>query len=200
MHEDLAEEVGVFDFDEFADHLVDQGMLVSPSQLHGCLCGVLCAGAPTEAEYGLDALSQSLDIVMHGELASRIMQLYTVTEVALKDEEFTFLPLLPDDDEEIGVRASALASWCDGFMSGFAYVIAGDEATAAALSQDTGEVLKDVAAMAQANADDEREEDAEDSYIELVEYLRAAVVNVFLDSLATAEDTEVSSETGRLLH
>ncbi|MFL3654009.1 MAG: UPF0149 family protein [Halioglobus sp.] len=200
MHEDLAEEVGVFDFDEFADHLVDQGMLVSPSQLHGCLCGVLCAGAPTEAEYGLDALSQALDIVMHGELASRIMQLYTVTEVALKDEEFTFLPLLPDDDEEIGLRTSALASWCDGFMSGFAYVIAGNEATAAALSQDTGEVLKDVAAMAQAHADDESEEDAEDSYIELVEYLRAAVVNVFLDSLATTEDTEVSSETGRLLH
>ena len=200
MHEDLAEEVGVFDFDEFADHLVDQGMLVSPSQLHGCLCGLLCAGAPTEAEYGLDALSQALDIVMHGELASRIMQLYTVTEVALKDEEFTFLPLLPDDDEEIGLRTSALASWCDGFMSGFAYVIAGNEATAAALSQDTGEVLKDVAAMAQAHADDESEEDAEDSYIELVEYLRAAVVNVFLDSLATTEDTEVSSETGRLLH
>lgn len=200
MHEDLAEEVGVFDFDEFADHLVDQGMLVSPSQLHGCLCGILCTGAPTEAEYGLDALSQALDIVMHGELASRIMQLYTVTEVALKDEEFTFLPLLPDDDEEIGLRASALASWCDGFMSGFAYVIAGNEATAAALSQDTGEVLKDVAAMAQAHADDEIEEDAEDSYMELVEYLRAAVVNVFLDSLATTEDTEVSSETGRLLH
>jgi len=128
------------------------------------------------------------------------MQLYTVTEVALKDEEFTFLPLLPDDDEEIGLRTSALASWCDGFMSGFAYVIAGNEATAAALSQDTGEVLKDVAAMAHAHADDESEEDAEDSYIELVEYLRAAVVNVFLDSLATTEDTEVSSETGRLLH
>ena len=32
MYEDLAEEVGVFDFDEFANHLVDQGMLVSPSQ------------------------------------------------------------------------------------------------------------------------------------------------------------------------
>ena len=200
MHEDLAEEVGVFDFDEFADHLVDQGMLVSPSLLHGCLCGILCTGAPTEAEYGLDALSQALDIVMHGELASRIMQLYTVTEVALKDEEFTFLPLLPDDDEEIGLRASALASWCDGFMSGFAYVIAGNEETAAALSQDTGEVLKDIAAMAQAHADDESEEDAEDSYIELVEYLRAAVVNVFLDSLATTEDSDMSPETERLLH
>ena len=85
-------------------------------------------------------------------------------------------------------------------MSGFAYVIGGDEETAAALSQDTGEVLKDIAAMAQAYADDASEEDAEDSYIELVEYLRAAVVNVFLDSMATAEDRDVSPETERLLH
>ena len=200
MYEDIAEEVGVFDFDEFANHLVDQGMLVSPSQMHGCLCGVLCAGAPTEAEYGLDALSQALDIVMHGELASRIMQLYAVTELAMKDEEFTFLPLLPDDDEEIGLRASALASWCDGFMSGFAYVIAGNEETAAALSDDTGEVLRDIAAMAQAHADGEVEEGAEDSYMELVEYLRAAVVNVFFDSLANAEGRDVAPETGRLLH
>ncbi len=200
MHEDLAEEVGVFDFDEFADHLIDQGTLVSPSQLHGCLCGVLCTGASAEAEYGLDALSQALDVAMHGELASRIMQLYTVTEVALKDEDFTFLPLLPDDDEEIGLKASALGSWCDGFMSGFAYVIAGSEETAAALSKDTGEVLKDIAAMAQAYADDPSEEEAEDSYIELVEYLRAAVVTVFLDNKANAEERERSSGAAPLLH
>lgn len=200
MYEDLAHEVGVFDFDEFANHLVDQGMLVSPSQLHGCLCGMLCAGASTEPEYGLDALSQALDIVIHGELASRIMQLYAITELAMKDEEFTFLPLLPDDDEEIGLKASALAGWCDGFMSGFAYVIAGDEATAAALSDDTGEVLRDIAAMAQAHAGGEVEEGAEDSYIELVEYLRAAVVNVFLDSLATAETRDGTPEAGRIMH
>ena len=44
-------------------------------------------------------------------------------------------------------------------------------------------MLRDIAAMAQAEpADDESEEDAEDSYIELVEYLRVAVVNVFMDT------------------
>jgi hypothetical protein len=169
--------------------------------LHGCLCGLLCAGAPAEAEYGLDALAQALDMVMHGELASRIMQLYIVTEAALKDEEFTFLPLLPDDEDDIVLRGSALASWCDGFMAGFAYVVAGDEKTAGALSQETGEVLKDIAAMAQAEAtEDESEDDAEDAYIELVEYLRAAVVSVFLDSLTSTQEREFSSETKRPLH
>jgi len=183
MYDDLPDAVGVFDFDEFANHLLDQGALASPSQLHGCVCGLLGAGAPTEPEYGLDALTQALDLELHGELAGRIMQLYTVTAATLQDEEFTFLPLLPDEEEEIALRTAALASWCDGFLAGFAYVTATQDRSAGALSQETGEVLRDIAAMAQAEpADDESEEDAEDSYIELVEYLRVAVVNVFMDT------------------
>ncbi len=201
MYDDVSDEVGVFDFDEFANHLLDQGLLASPSQLHGCLCGLLGAGAPAQPEYGLDALTQALDMEVHGELASRIMQLYTVTGAALQDEEFTFLPLLPDDEEEIALRTAALANWCDGFLAGFAYATAAADSNGSALSQETGEILRDIAAMAQAEpAADESEEEAEDSYIELVEYLRVAVVNVFMDSLATAQDRNPSSATGRPLH
>ncbi len=186
MHDDLPDEVSVFDFDEFANHLLDQGVLASPSHLHGCLCGLLGAGAPFQPEYGLDALSQALDMELHGELADRVMQLYSATEVALQDEDYTFVPLLPDDEEEMAVRTAALASWCDGFLAGFAYVTAVQEKNGEVLSQQTGEVLRDIAAMAQAEpADDESEEDAEDSYVELVEYLRVAVLNVFTDNLAT---------------
>jgi uncharacterized protein len=199
MYDDVPDAVGVFAFDEFADHLLDQGVLASPSQLHGCLCGLLGAGAPAQPEYGLDALAQALDLELHGELASRIMQLYTVTEAALQDEEFTFLPLLPDEEEEIALRTASLASWCDGFLAGFAYATA--DSNGSALSQETGEILRDIAAMAQAEpAEDESEEEAEDSYIELVEYLRVAVVNVFMDSQATAGDRNLSSATRQPLH
>jgi len=201
MYDDVPDEVGVFDFDEFADHLLDQGLLASPSQLHGCLCGLLGAGAPAQPEYGLDAMAQALDLEVHGELASRIMQLYTVTEAALQDEEFTFLPLLPDEEEEIALRTAALANWCDGFLAGFAYATAAADSKGGALSQETGEVLRDIGAMAQAEpAADESEEEAEDSYIELVEYLRVAVVNIFMDSQATAADRNMSSATERPLH
>ena len=201
MYDDLPDEVGVFDFDEFANHLLDQGVLASPSQLHGCLCGLLGAGAPAQPEYGLDALAQALDLELHGELASRIMQLYSVTEAALQDEDYTFLPLLPDDEEEIALRTAALASWCDGFLAGFAYVTAAQEKNGDALSPEAGEVLRDIAAMAQAEpATDESGEDAEDSYIELVEYLRVAVVNVYMDSAAISQERNLSSVTGRPLH
>jgi len=162
MYDNSPDEVGVFDFDEFANHLLDQGVLASPSQLHGCLSGLLAAGAPPEPEYGLDALTQALDLVMHGELASRIMQLYVVTEAALQDEEFTFLPLLPDDEEDIAQRTAALASWCAGFLAGFAYAASGEGKAEGVFSEECSEALRDIAALAQAEAgEDESEGEAE---------------------------------------
>lgn len=201
MHDELADDLGVFDFDEFADHLLDQQAQASPAQLHGCLSGLLGGGAPAEPEYGLDALQQSLDVHPHGEFADRVMQLYSFTALALRDEAFTFLPLLPGDDEDLALRTAALASWCDGFLTGFAYQVAAAGAGAGTLSQDAGEVLADIAAMAQAvTSDEEGEEEAEDSYCELVEYLRVAVVNIFLDCGATAEAGPPASAKDRPLH
>ncbi|MEZ5570519.1 MAG: UPF0149 family protein [Halioglobus sp.] len=201
MYDDMSDDVGVFGFDEFADHLLDQGVLTSPAQLHGCLTGLLSAGAPQDPEYGLDAVQQTLNVDLHGELASRIMQLFLVTAAALQDDEFTFHPLLPDDAEEIVVRTAALASWCEGFLAGFAYRIAGEDMSSGALSQEASEVLRDIAAMAQAEADEgESEDDAENSFSELVEYLRVAVVNVFMDSSAALLDRKHSAEHGHPPH
>lgn len=200
MYDEFSGEVGVFDFDEFANHLLDQGVMASPSQLHGCLCGLLSAGAPAEPEYGLHALGQALDLEVHGELADRLMQLYSVTEAALGDDEFSFNPLLPDDDEDIDVRTAALASWCEGFLAGFAFSVAGADKADGALSDEASEVLRDIAAMAQAQALDDDSDEAEDSYFELVEYLRVAVVNVFLEARANAQDRDFSAETERPLH
>ncbi len=201
MYDDLTDEVTVFDFDEIAGHLLEQGAQASPSQVHGCLCGLLSAGAPAQAEYGLDALAQTLDLVLHGELASRIMQLYTVSHAVLQDEEFTFFPLLPDDEEEISQRTVALSNWCDGFLAGFAYTAAGEDKASGAFSELCSEALRDIAALAQAEAgEEENDEDAEEHYFELVEYLRVAVVNVFLEHVATEQEQDFTPEAGRPLH
>lgn len=201
MYDDLPDEAGIFDFDEFADHLLDQGLQASPSQLHGCLSGLLSAGASQEPEYGLDALGEALNLALHGELAARVMQLYTVTAAALQDDDLLFQPLLPDDDDDIVSRTAALASWCEGFLAGFAYGIAGEDAAGGSLTEEAGEVLRDIAAMAQAEADEQAdEEEAENNFSELVEYLRVAVMNIFLDSGADGPDPDFSTGPARHLH
>lgn len=201
MWEDSGQGDGVFDFDELANHLLEQGSSVSPSRLHGCLSGLLSAGANEEPEYALDALGQALDTQVHGELAERVMQLYRVTALALVDEEFAFYPLLPDDEDELAERTEALADWCSGFLAGFAY--AGAAHGTPALSPDSKEVMTDLAAIAQATVgddeDDEAEDDAENSYQELVEYLRFAVLNVFMDGRASVAEAE-AGDSAPVMH
>ena len=200
MYDEWLDEVPVLDFDEIADHLLEQGALVSPSRVHGCLCGLLSAGATLQAEHGLGALADVLDLVAHGELANRVLQLYTVSGAALQDEEFTFIPLLPDDEVDIKQRAEALADWCNGFLAGFAYEAAGDDSPGTALSQPSNEALRDIAAFAQVEVDeDEDAEDAEGDYAELVEYLRVAVINIFLDNRSRDPQAD-SSAGGQPLH
>lgn len=201
MHDDWFNEAPVPDFEEIADHLLEQGAQVSPSRVHGCLCGLLSAGATAQAEHGLDALAEVLDLVAHGELANHILQLYSLSGAALQDEEFTFIPLLPDDEVDIAQRAEALADWCNGFLAGFAYEVAGERNPGSALPQPSNEALRDIAALAQVElGEDEYDEDAEGHYTELVEYLRVAVTNIFLDNLGDDPRADDMPGTERPLH
>jgi uncharacterized protein len=185
MFEQRPDEADPIDFDEFADHLVEQGQQVSPAEIHGCMCGLLAAGGSDEAEWGLDQVGAALDLVLHGELAELSLRLYRVSSAALDDEEFDFYPLLPDDEADIAVRVGALASWCRGFLAGFA----GTGAGGGTLADDSAEILKDFRAIAEAEVDEESpEEESEESYAELVEYLRFAAFNVYLDSRVRGAD------------
>lgn len=177
MFDDIEERAGVFDFDELADHLLEQGLDISPSRMHGCLTGLLAAGAPPEAEAGLALLAQALDISVYGELAGQVLQLYLVTAGAMEDEEFDFHPLLPDEGAEIAVRTAELANWCRGFLAGFAQV------NQSQVAEDSSEILKDFAAIAEAEVDEEAdEEESEGSFYDIVEYLRFAALNIYMDS------------------
>lgn len=177
MFDPFTDEVGVFDIDELANHLLEQGLESSPSRIHGCLSGLLAAGAPAEAEAGLALLGQAMDLSLHGELAGQVMQLYQVSAAALEDDEFDFHPLLPDDEADIELRTAAVADWASGFLAGFAQV------NQAQVSQDSSEILRDFAAIAEAAVDeDDDEEESEGAFMEIVEYLRFAALNIFMDS------------------
>ncbi|MDH3993845.1 MAG: UPF0149 family protein [Gammaproteobacteria bacterium] len=198
MYENFDGEPGVFDFEEIANHMLEQGVESSPATVHGCLCGLLAAGASSEAEVCLDALDQALGLSVHGELAEQVMQLYTVTAAALLDDEFDFYPLLPDDEIDIVERTAEMAAWCKGFLAGFAHVSVGAEKNPPALSEDSGEILKDFAKISQAViGDQDSEEELENSYMELVEYIRFAALNVFMDLVS---DNPVAADTPPSIH
>ena len=198
MLEDETTDTTLFDFDEIADHLLEQGAERSPAEIHGCLSGLLSAGAAEEGEFGLDALTQVLDLAAHGELAHELMRLYTVTGEAMKDDEFSFNLLLPDDETALEHRVQALTEWCSGFLAGVAH--AGSRRQNA-WSSDAKEILEDIAAMSMAAiTDEETEDESEGSYIEIVEYLRFAVLNLSVEVDAKATFSEITRDPNEPLH
>jgi uncharacterized protein YgfB (UPF0149 family) len=181
------------DFDEFANQLLEQGAEHSPAHLHGAICGFLVGGGKRDPEYCFAAISKVLQLQIYGELAGNCLRLAAVTLAALVDEEFDFHPFLPDDDDELALRVRALADWSSAFLTGYAMCVA--STGSGGLDGSAADVLRDVAAIAEADVDAEMDEDeAENHYFEVTEYLRFATLNLFMDQL---ERSEAEEEAGQ---
>lgn len=186
--------VSQFDFEELANQLMEQGLEASPADLHGCLSGLLASGASHEAEAGIDGLVQALDLDLHGELAEQVMALYVATAECLDNDEYDFYPLLLDDSADIVSRTSALAGWCRSFLAGYTQGSTGAGRQLNVLPGDSSEILRDLAAIAEADLEELAEdEEAEKSYAELTEYIRFAALNAYADNALLRQEENQDS-------
>jgi uncharacterized protein len=166
------------DFDEVARALAAAGSTVHAAEAHGCLCGAACV----RRDYGLAEWLE--EIVPDGAVAGDgvLEALRATTVSALAGAQMEFEPLLPRDEVPLDARVEALGAWCQGFLYGFG---AAGTAGGATLPDDVAEVLGDLAQFAQAGAvGTESPEVEEDAYVELVEFVRAAVQLVYDELLA----------------
>jgi hypothetical protein len=178
------------DYDALRESLSGSGTLLALPELHGGLCGALCAGGPSAAERWLDGFLVDSDAgdVVGARAVGR--ELVRAAWTALADGELAFEPLLPSDDARLEEQVQALALWCSGFLNGVG-ATAPDlvrrnakptEAAAAAASAEVAEILADFAEMSRAGIDDEDAADrdrADFALAELKEYVRVSVQIVF---------------------
>ena len=144
----------------------------SPSELHGLLTGIVCVSQPPSREHWQQILA-TLDVA---ELDEDALALLTeeAEDVAhsLSDDELDYLPLLPDDEHLLGERVQALADWCAGVVLGFG-LASGHLRTN---EQELIEHLQDVASVEFEDSDDD--EEGEESYQELYEFVRLIPVSL----------------------
>ena len=146
----------------------------SPSELHGLLTGIVCVtNAPTESEW-----QQILETLNVPGLEPAALSLLTEESEdvahALPEDELDYLPLLPDDEHLLQERVQALADWCAGVVLGFGLAsghIRSDEI-------ELIEHLQDVAAVEFEDSDND--EEGEESYQELYEFVRLIPVSLSL--------------------
>jgi len=177
------------DYDDVAQALAGAGSAVHASEAHGCLCGAVCV----RRDYGLAEWTDEIFPDGAGRDDDRLHAVRTRTAAALAGGQMEFEPLLPGDEHPLADRVDALGAWCHGFLYGFG---ASGTAGGAQLPDDVTEILSDLAKFSQAGAvGSESPEVEEDAYIELVEFVRAAVQLVY-DELAALRASQPPPSTG----
>lgn len=179
----------VADYVDLAELLNRSGSPLPLAELHGGLCGVICASGREAAQSWLEELIDDCggDAGSLAELAGRLEALGDETWQALSGLSMEFSPLLPDDEAAIDQRAEALGLWCHGFLAGL--VVGGIDLTGGSepLSEDLSELVHDFAAISQAGPDSQEFDDpdlGDNSLTELVEFVRVGAQFVFEELIA----------------
>ena len=176
-------------FDEVCDLFVALGANNSPSEMHGLLGGQLAAGKRMGLEDWLGEAREFIDTEagFTKEQREQLQFIYMSTLTTLADEQLGFYPLLPEDEAEFEQRLACLSFWCQGFLAGFALV----EKKVADLPEVVNDALNDLAAISQlqTDEDDSWDNSAEDDYMQIVEYVRLAAMNIFMEYAVDAVDS-----------
>ncbi len=158
------------DYPALQRHLVPLG--VTAAELHGSLCGFLCAGGLALPGQWLDQLR--LDVSgLDGESRDQLENLRRATLRQLDDPEMRFAPLLPGDDIAMEQRVDALTRWCGGFLGGFGLAAGNAQER---LSDDGRDVLRDLGRIAGFGYEAGEAEEDENAFAEILEYVRMAVL------------------------
>lgn len=163
------------EFDEVTVILGETELKLHASQVHGLISGVLCGNFNEETDWQELVMGEKLS----GEPADVLQEIYLGTGKQLADILLDFHLILPEDNCDLSMRAEALTVWCQGYLTGLKLAgvpIIGRE------DSELTESIDDLIEIAKMNYQEvvETEED-EDAYIELVEYVRMAVILIYTE-------------------
>ena len=152
--------------------LVQYDSDLSAAHAHGMASGLLAVNGKFKNENWLRELLQDTPSVS-SEHQVELLGLFDDIQDVLIDNEFEFDLFLPDEEEsDLLERVDGLREWCRGFLFGVGFAN-----TKTNFSQQIQEILKDVSEITKLDTDIEIvDEDAENDFMELTEYLRAAVL------------------------
>lgn len=171
-------------YQSFADSIATLDLPFSASELHGVMCGYLCAGAFQEGEMYLRTLfvNNKKNSNMQPAMLS-IFELYEISKQHIANVDFEFRLVLPDDMFPFPERAQAFGEWCEGFTQGITLAgISADELE----EEDSQEALQHLFEFA--NLDYQNlniDEDDEKALMEVSEYTRMAILRLSGDIQAS---------------
>ena len=179
------------DYEKMASLLASSNIYNSVSELHGVVCGQVCSGAK-EVKSKLTQQLMSVEEAFSPVVEQLLIRLGKNATEQMSAGDFSFQLLLPEDEEDLNLRLHALGRWCEGFNVGFGGAFGRGDSS---ILEETREVLKDFAAIAEIedSAEEPELEQNEEDYMEIVEYVRMAATTVFMQSTSVAETGSVQA-------
>lgn len=164
----------MLDFDAVQAALEKLKSNVNASEAHGTLCGLLLDNSDmaTWLKHTLDDLPDAGDVLATEQLRV-LKQLFEQSREQLNNTDMSFELLLPEDSDDFGVRLLALSEWCQGFLYSAGIIGLGKARYIDELSQ---ECLSDLLEISKLDHRQDRDEDAEQQYIEIVEHVRMSTL------------------------
>lgn len=180
-------------YTELLKVLSDTQLKLHPSQVHGLICGILCGNPNNDAAW--EELITGSE--KKGKTHDMLQELHDLSAQQLKDFLFEFQLLMPEDSNDLPERAEALTLWCQGFLTGLklAQVQLIDREPS-----ELTEAINDLIEIAKMNYDEVvASEEDEAAYVELVEFVRMAVILIYQD-LHEAEAEKNTRSSSKHLH
>ncbi|MES2662932.1 MAG: UPF0149 family protein [Pseudomonadota bacterium] len=168
------------DYDEIAATLQCARIPMNAAEFHGYVVGQYCSGSSTGSDQWLQLFVQSTapGQVIEVEDLNFLRKTRESIWQDMIGSEFAFQLVIPSDDEGIAERALALRDWCRGFLSGFGE---GGAQPKLKSQPDLREALSDIEQMTRVDVVPIQTEENEKYIVELIEYLRIAVLNIFVE-------------------
>jgi len=170
--------------DSVQSELITLGVEQSPSEVHGTLCGVLCAKSDINLYEWLSLalldktkdfaeVINNRDLLLEG-IGVSFKGFFIATASSLDNSNLDFQPLLADDEDSVTNRLCAIAQWSQGFLMGLTLGGIKD------FSAYPAEVSEFVEAMTSISNADEYDlagdESDETAIIEFTEFIRMGVL------------------------
>lgn len=179
-----------FDYNQINAALGRLEIPVDASECQGAISAVVCLTGASGLEPWLAAHFPEIQEAVAGgnalarEITQLLGDLYQHVHEQLHSGEFNYELLMPDESDELEIRTQALSHWCQGFLLGLRY---GGVADTSKFSGELAEILQDITEISQVSGSGlENNEEEEQSYTELVEYLRVGVM-LFFETLQSQD-------------
>ncbi|HEB86529.1 MAG TPA: YecA family protein [Gammaproteobacteria bacterium] len=174
-------------YEQIDDALMSLHAGMDSAECHGVLCGLLAVQEDNAQSRWLAHCAPGVEAgdLLAQEAVGILQSVYIRVLEQMKNPDFVFQLLLPDDDSGLPERIDAFSHWCQGFLMGMSL---GGVVDTAKLPGELPEFVRDLLAFTHAGDFETDDVQDEQSWSELNEYVRMGVL-LFHEEIRSLKET-----------